>query len=110
MTVATQSSFLGAPTVSGNLRDRIRYILEEHPDARDDYKLAIFIYWCEFDGLTDILGDRADAFREWFISDAVSPQTLRNRTQEVQNRHYGLDASPEVEALRQKQSKRGPVL
>lgn len=111
MTIAMQGSFLqDRPVVSGNLRDKARYVLSEYPEARESYKLAIYHFWMEFDGLDLVLGDRAGAFKTWFSDRATSPQTLRNRCQEVQNWHPELDASPQVEKQRQRQATQGPVL
>lgn len=110
MPFAMQQSFIGPPQMTGDNRKRAEYILQTYPEARNDYRLAIFWWWMEFDSLGDILGDRADAFREWFVSQGTSPQTVRNRTQEVQNWRRELEASPEVEAVRQRQRNQGPVL
>jgi len=111
MTIAMQDSFLQEhPVASGNLRDKARYILTEYPEARESYKLAIYHFWMDFDGLDLILGNRAEAFKAWFEDRATSPQTLRNRCQEVQNWLPQLDASPEVEQQRQRQATQGPVL
>lgn len=108
--ITTQQSFLGKPVVSGNLRQRMRYILTRYPEARDNYRLACYLFWVEFEGLDDVLGDRADAFKRWFTDQATSPKTLQNRCQEVQNWRPELEASPQVEKQRQRQAKAGPVL
>jgi hypothetical protein len=111
MPIILQDSFLGSgPVVSGNIRDRMRYILSEYPKARDDYRLALYLYWREFEGLGELLGDKADAFRQWFVNSATSPKTLQNRTMEVQNRNPELEASPDIAQERQRQAKAGPVL
>jgi hypothetical protein len=110
MSVTMQSSFLGKPMVSGNLRQKMAYVLQKYPEARNDYRLAMFYFWLEFEGLDDALGEKVDAFREWFVDRATSPKTLQNRTMEVQNRNPELDASPAVEEQRQRQSTAGPVL
>jgi hypothetical protein len=110
MTITMQDSFLGKPIVQGNLRERMAYILRKYPAARNDYNLACFYYWLEFDGLDAVLGDKVDAFRSWLVKQATSPETIRRRTQEVQNWKPELDADPDVEEYRQSQSRRGPVL
>lgn len=110
MSIVMQNSFLGGPVVSGNLRDKVRYILTEYPAARDSYTLAMFYFWREFEGLDDVLGDRADAFRTWFTDRATSPKTLQNRAMEVQRWHPEVEASPQVEKQRQRMSRQGPVL
>jgi len=110
MSIVMQGSLFGKPVVSGNIRDKMRYILTAYPDARDDYKLACYLYWREFEGLREALGERAEAFREWFVHHATSPKTLQNRAMEVQRWHPELEASPQVEEQRQRQATQGPVL
>jgi len=110
MSIVMQNSFLGGPVVSGNIRDRMRFILTKYPEARNEYKLACYLYWREFEGLGEALGEKADAFREWFVNHAVSPKTLQNRAMEIQSQHPELEASPDIERQRQKQATQGPVL
>jgi len=105
-----QDSFLGEPVVSGDLRKRMAYILQKYPNARNEYRLAMYYFWLEFEGLGDALGEKADAFRTWFTDRVTSPKTLQNRTMEVQNRNPELEASPKVEQQRQRQATAGPVL
>lgn len=110
MRLKMQDSFLGKSTISGNLYDRLTYILTEYPEARDSYMLAIFRFWMELEGLDEVLGDKADAFKRWFVRQATSPKTIQNRIGELQSRHPELEASPEVERQRQRQAKQGRVL
>ena len=108
-TIVTQQSMFGAPVVSGSISQRLEYLLSEHPEARDDYKAVMALFWLEFDGLADVLGDKADAFREWFVRSATSPKTIQNRCMEVQNDHPELEASKEIADLRLRQSTQGPI-
>ena len=102
-----QGTLFGGTVITGNIVDKLTYILEEHPEAREDYKAAIALYWSEFDGLCEILGDKVTEFQEWFEEHATSPQTIRNRTQEIQNKRPDLDASSETEKWRQRRSRSG---
>ena len=106
-----QMSMFGNPTpaVSSDVVSRMTYILEQYPEAREDYKAAIFLYWREFEGLGDVLGEKADDFRIWLMDRATPPKTLQNRCQDCQNRRPDLDASKETEKWRRRQAKAGPV-
>ena len=110
MSVVMQNSFLGKPQVSGNLRDKVRFVLSEYPHARNEYKLTIYYFWTEFDGLGEVLGEKADAFKDWLVNQATAPKTIVNRAMEVQSWRPELEASPEVEQQRQRQATQGPVL
>ena len=127
MPIAMQQSLFGGPAVvSGNVVDRLEYILTEHPETRNSYKAAMALYWLEFDGLVvalrqalpdtldakqadDLCSRLADAFQKWFERFATSPKTLQNRAMELQSDKAELDASPDVRKWRNRQSKAGPV-
>jgi len=108
MPYARQRTLFGGETVTGSIADKLEYILEEHPDARDDYRVAMVTYWAQFEGLDRVLGERLDAFRAWLV-DATSPKTIQNRVMEIQNRRPDLEARSDVEELRQRQATAGPV-
>ena len=109
--MAVQLSFAGAATPAGNISERVAEVLRRHPEARNSYKALMFWYWVECDGLDGVLDAQAlDDFRRWFCSkDVTSPKTLQNRAMEVQNDNPALDACPEVEIWRQRQSRAGVV-
>jgi len=110
MTVRFQLDFFGGTQVAGNIRDRMTYVLEKYPEACRDYRQAMFHYWIEFDGLADVLGDKLEDFRAWWAETAESVKTLQNRAMEIQNARPDLEAPPDVEEWRQKQSRAGPVV
>jgi len=120
------SLFGGPPVVSGNVVDRLEYILTEHPEARDSYKAAMALYWLEFDGLDaalrqalpdtldaqqadDMCSELAGAFQKWFERFATSPKTLQNRAMELQSDKTELDSSPDVRKWRDRQSRAGRI-
>lgn len=107
--VTAQMDLFGNTVVTGDLVDRLTYILEQYPAARDNYRVALARYWLEFDGLDRVLGDKTDAFVDWFTNHATSSKTLQNRTGEIQNQRRDLEASPEIARWRETQSKAGPV-
>ena len=107
---AVQQDLFGGQAIVGNIVDKLTWILEQHPAARQDYKLAMYYYWLEFDGLAEILDGKADAFKQWLIDNATSPKTLQNRCMEIQNKHPDLEAPPEVEKWRQRQARAGRVM
>lgn len=108
-TIVLQSSMFGPPVVSGTISKRLEYLLAEHPEARDDYMVLLVLFWVEFDGLAEVLGDKTDAFKEWFVRSATSPKTIQNRCMEVQNAQADLEASSPVAAQRLRQATQGPV-
>ena len=110
MSRAMQYTLDGGIEVSGNVVDKMTAILEDDPAARTSYKRAIGSYWIQFDGLAHVLGDRADAFLDWLERHATSPKTLQNRCMEIQTERPDLEAPPEVERIRQRQSRAGRVL
>lgn len=110
MPPVVQGSLFGGETIAGTIVDKLTHILQSHPEARDDYKTAMALYWLEFDGLDEVLGEQADAFRQWFESRATAPKTLQNRTMEIQNKYPTLEASSDVEEWRQRQATAGPVM
>lgn len=112
MSVAFQHSLFGEPpVVSGDVKQRIAWLLRKYPETRANYKALMARYWAEFDGLKNVLGEKTEAFVAWFSGKgATSPKTLQNRAMEVQNENPALEAPPEVERWRQAQSRAGPVV
>jgi hypothetical protein len=106
--VAMQGGLFGGVAVTGSIKDKVAYILEQYPEARDDYKLLVLRYWQEIDGLNVDTMDAA-AFQAWLLQKATSWKTLQNRAMEVQNERPELEASPEVEKQREIQSRAGPI-
>jgi hypothetical protein len=78
-----QTDFWGTESVAGNVVDRIDFLLETFPEARDSYMTL--------------------------IARATSPKTIQNRAMEIQRRKAHLDASPAVLKTRARQAKAGPV-
>jgi len=66
---------------------RVAVILEQHPEARNDDGLLIYLYWMEFDGLGAVLRDEETRARFLaFLRDdtKTSAETIRRRRQEHQ--------------------------
>ena len=103
---------VAAPRAMGNLEDKVGDILERFPGTRGSYRALMFRFWVEYDGLGDVLGDKAEAFGKWFKNPkrATSTKTLQNRAMEVQKRRPELDAEKSTRAWRNKQARRGRVL
>ena len=55
MSGAVQLGFDGTPYVAGNVVDKMIYILETYPEARESYDLSMVLYWLEFDGLAELV-------------------------------------------------------
>jgi hypothetical protein len=73
-----------APPQDLDLRDKVAYILEAHPEARDDDAALLFWYWVTWDGLGQLLGAEALEKLERFMVRATSAETVRRRRQEIQ--------------------------
>lgn len=70
-----------------NYEQKVAYVLEVHPETRGNDRLLLFWYWCEFDGLAEVLGVEAlGRFRDWLADEhrSTSPETIRRRRQEHQ--------------------------
>lgn len=100
------------PRPVGNLEDKVEDILDRFPGTRGSYRALMFRFWVEYDGLGDVLGDKAEAFAKWFLNHkrSTSTKTLQNRAMEVQKRRPDLDAEKSTRAWRNKQARRGRVL
>ena len=104
---AYQMNLLGEPTIAGDLVDHLRHILENQPETRDSYKALQFAYWEQFQNLADYLGD-IEALRRFYVEHAKSGKTIINWCRRLQRAYPHLAASPEVQRLRDTQSRRGP--
>ena len=101
-----QTDLWGNTIVGGDVVDRIIHILEQHEDARNDYRILMARYWLTFDGLAELLdkipGARA-AFLSWFQTMATNPKTLQNRCMEIQRLRPDLEAAGDVREQREHQ-------
>ena len=82
----TQMDLFGraAPPQGLSPQEKVAYILEICPAARDDDRELMLRYWELFDGLALVLGEQgADRFREWFRM-ATHPETIRRRRADIQ--------------------------
>ena len=70
--------------------DRVAWILENHPEARNDDRLCLFLYWLLYDGLHAALGsdEAVDRFRAFMEKQATTPETIRRRRAEIQKLRY----------------------
>ncbi len=110
MPIAIQKGMFGEDRlVSGDVVERVTYILKEFPYARNSYPCLIARYWGEFDGLRDLLGEeKYEEFVSW-ITTSTSPKTIQNRAGEIQNDRPDLEACPDVADWRTTQSRAGRV-
>ena len=111
MSIVQQTDLFGETVLmGGTTAERVEYILENHQDARNDYRALMFHYWNTFDGLTeDVLAGGLPAFKRFLVDQATAPKTLQNRAMEIQRRRPELDAVNEVREWRDKQATAGPV-
>ena len=108
--IARQHDLFGGSAVAGDVVSAIRHILETDPGARDSYMEVIGQVWLMRDGLDNVLPvEYHDPFLRWLRNGATSPKTIQNRAMELQRRYPELAASPETQALRQRQATQGVV-
>ena len=105
---AMQMTLDGGVAVAGDVVDRVIALLEDYPDARDSYDLAIALYHWEYDG-ADRLGVDLDRWVQWCLN-ATSDKTIWNRVQDVQKRwRPDLGPSETEAAKRVRQATQGVV-
>jgi hypothetical protein len=75
MVIAKQLGLLGYDKFIGDTRQKMEHLYENHPEVFDSEKLMMLEYWEFFEHLDDILGDKYQAFRQWFLR-CTSPETL----------------------------------
>lgn len=94
-----------------DLRSRVAYVLEAHPETRDDDRLLTLWYWWEWNGLAAILTEAQFQVLLKWAARADAPETIRRRRQEIQQLRGDLGAlrpSPEVADFRRKRDGAGP--
>lgn len=71
-------------------RDRVAWILENYPEARNDDRLCLYLYWLLYDGLGVALGsdETIARFRHFIENNATTPETIRRRRAEIQKLRY----------------------
>lgn len=110
--VAAQLSFDGPAVPAGDIKQRVAALLEQHPDARQDYARLVFYYWRDCDGMSALFArfpGLETAFLDFIAGRATSWKTIQNRAMEVQNENPDLEAAPAVQRLRQQQARAGVI-
>ncbi len=87
-----------------DVEEKVRRVLERHPDARDLDKNLIVYLWLEEDGLADVLGDEAlaERFTRWFIDQATYTETITRARRRLQEKGLYLPS----ETARQRRERR----
>jgi ABC-type transporter Mla subunit MlaD len=95
-----QRTLFGDIAPVGDIEARILTAYRDNPKIADSDRLLILGVW-QLEGLGEVLGDKLDAFRQWFRDAATSTETITRAGRKL--RATGLmRASPEVtEARRQ---------
>ena len=106
---ATQVDLWGDQHVAGDVVDKVIALLEDHPEARDSYDLAIALYHWHYDGACYIVAGGLNEWLDWYVT-ATSDKTIWNRIQDVQKKwRPDLGPSPQAKALRDRQATQGVV-
>ena len=65
--------------IIGDVRDKIAYLYEKEPEIVNNDQFLVVTFWAEFDGLKDVLGDRYDDFKQWFMQATKTSYIERSR-------------------------------
>jgi hypothetical protein len=76
----------------------IRYILAHYPEARNNDKLLMLLFWEIFDKI-----NIPKEFRQAFLYRATPPETIRRARQKIQSEGDYLPSPEVLEARRRKQ-------
>lgn len=76
MTIAIQAGFWGNNSFIGDTRQKLHHLHENKPDVFTQEMRLYFEYWCEYDGLEDVLEDKLEAFRNWMTRKATPSNTI----------------------------------
>lgn len=94
-----------------SLQDKVAYVLEHYPEARDDDRLLTLWYWRTWDNLAAVVSeDQFDRLLTW-CRNAAHPETIRRRRQEIQKLRTEVGhllPSDSVAAFRKAQDGAGP--
>jgi len=108
--IGIQHTIFGGTVATGDVIDKVTHLLETDESCRDSYAELVGRFWLEFDNLDIWLPvEYHEPFLRWLNNGATSWKTIQNRALEIQRQRPDLDASPEVRALRERQSKQGRV-
>jgi len=108
--LAQQFDLFGGTVTQGDVIAKVTHLLESDEACRDSYAELVGRYWLQFDNLDAVLPpEYHEPLLRWLNNGATSWKTIQNRALEVQRERPDLDASPEVRAQRNRQSKQGRV-
>jgi len=62
-------------SVIANTREKLRELYYKSPDIAQSEKLCLLEFWSQYEGLSNLLGDKWLSFVEWFLN-TTSPETI----------------------------------
>ena len=97
----TQTSMLAdvPEQTIGDVRDKIIYLHKKEPEIANNDEFLVDAFWGEFDGLRDVLGDKYDDFRKWFMNKATKTSSIQ-RSRRSLTEEGTLQAHKPVEEAR----------
>ena len=104
--VAYQVSMFGGEVVAGDIVHRVRALLAEYPQAREDYDYLWLLYLQTYHGLPAAV--RAEVMRV-VLGGAPAYRTIALRAQEIMRADADLQPPREVMEYRQKQRRQGRI-
>ena len=131
-----QLTMFGAPPVEAysdlSPREKAELLMDENPEARNDDRLLMLLWWERFDSLgtlfhwslRDLMEGEVDdeelqvmanalseRFKDWFRRTATHPETIRRRRVEIQSlrkKHGALRPAAHITAYRKARDGAGP--
>ena len=75
MSIAVQKGFWGNDKYLADSRQKLAQLYFKNCEIANSEKRVILEFWKEYDGLSQALGNKTEAFTSWFLS-ATSPETI----------------------------------
>lgn len=72
----------------GNTREKLEELYTNEPQAFQSEKSCIISYWSTFENLSAILGDKWEAFSDWFLKVATSPETITRCRRDMKQTNF----------------------
>jgi ABC-type transporter Mla subunit MlaD len=93
-----QTNFFGDNVLIGDTEAKILACYGQDPKVADSDRLLILAVW-ELEGLAEVLGDRLEAFADWFKDSATSTETITRAGRKLRSQGL-MKQSPEIAQAR----------
>ena len=101
MTVPIQTSFLGLNKLIARMEEVLLDAYRENPNISDNPREAMLVVW-ESEGLSEILGDKYELFRDFFLK-CTTPETISRACRKLKAEGRISETKDKFEERRQQQ-------